>query len=74
VNVLTIEGRHERPVDPVYGIVREVISFVLERLYLSDVLVELLWILEQLVEQGCGSGHPARNLREQVVELVVTRD
>jgi hypothetical protein len=51
VNVFAVEGRHECPVDPVDRIVREVIRLMLERLYLGDVLVELVRILEQLVQQ-----------------------
>jgi hypothetical protein len=51
--------------------VRQVIRFVLERLYLGDVLIELFRILEELVKKSRRSRHLAGNLCEQVIKLIV---
>ena len=74
VNVLTIERRHESSVDPVDRIVCEVIRFMLERLYLGDVLVELVRVLEQLVQQSRRARKLGRDLSEKCIELVVARN
>jgi hypothetical protein len=71
MNVLTVERSNECSIDPVDRIVSEVIGFMLERLYLGDVLIELLRILEQLVKKAGRAGHLAGYLREEVVKLVV---
>jgi hypothetical protein len=71
MDVLTVKWSNECAVDPVYGIVRQVIRFVLERLYLGDVLIELIRILEELVKKSRRSRHLAGNLCEQVIKLIV---
>ena len=74
VDVLSIERRDESPVDPVDSIMGQVVSLVLQRFDLGDVLVELLRVLEKLVKQRGRAGHPAGYLREEVVELLVPRN
>jgi hypothetical protein len=71
VNVLAVKRRHERAVDPVDGVMRQVIGLVLERLYMGDVLIELLRVLEKLVKERRRARHPVGHLCEEVVELVV---
>jgi hypothetical protein len=74
VDVLAIEWSHKRPIDAVDRIVSEVISFVLERFNLGNVLVDLPRILQHLVKERGRARHPAGYLREEVVKLIVSRD
>jgi hypothetical protein len=74
VNVFAVERGHECPVDPVDRIVSEVVRLVLERLYLGDVLVQLVRILEKLVQERRGARKLGGNLRKKRIELIVARN
>ena len=48
VDVLTVERRHEGPVDPLDDVAGQVVTFVLDDLDFGDFGFELDWVLERL--------------------------